>query len=242
MYQDRYGIVRLVEHPLFGVFERYIDGLNIFLYNDVDVPTQDDPRVIFLQNLTRQFPSSAHVGSLALKDMVDDPLELFGPPDGRTPYTRTRISYYNCDFYDLNEYPCFDACFFPEVTNKFWEAKAADGTDIGGLFDWHGLAVYIGAKAGALEEMSQLLAAPFPGQGQWLQAVTRLYSIVITVGHDGQNFQAYAQELESYNLLQPALDQAAGIVSSSEWFQQNVERLKWEEELSLCLIAEDGRT
>lgn len=89
--------------------------------------------------------------------------------------------------------------------------------------------------------MNRLLAAPFPGNGQWLQAVTRLHSILITVGHDGQNFEAYARELEGFELLKPALDHAARIVSSSQWFQQNIERLKWEEELYLCLIAEDGR-
>lgn len=242
MYQDTNSIVRLVEHPPFGVFERYIDGLNILLYNNVEVPTQADPRVIFLKHLTEHFPSSAHVGSLALKDMVDDPTELFGLPDGQTPYTRTRISYYNCTFYNLDDYPCFDACFFPSVANEFWETQAEDGTDISGLFDWHGLAVYIGAKPGTLEVMSRLLAEPFLGNWQWLQAVTNLYSVVITVGHDGQNFQAYTQEMENYNMLKPALDYASESASSSEWFRQNVRRLRWEDEVSLCLIAEDERT
>lgn len=241
-YQDRQSVIRLVEHPPFGVFSRYIEGLNIFLYNNVNVPIQDDPRVIFLKYLTEQFLSSAHVSSLALKDMVDNPQELFGPSDGPTPYSRTRISYYNCTFYNLDEYACFDACFFPHVRGKFWGSRAEDGTDISGLFDWHGLAVYVDAKPGALEQMKQLLAAPFPGEGQWLQAVTDLYSLVITVGHDGQNFEAYTQELERYHLLEPAFEYVAGEVSSSGWFQQNVGLLEWEDEFSGCLIAKEGRT
>jgi hypothetical protein len=241
MYQDRDSIVRLVEYPPFGVFSRYVDGLNIFLYNDVEVPTLADPRVLFLRNLTEQLPSSAHVSSLALKDMVDDPQELFGLPTGLTPYTRSRISYYNCTFYNLDEYPCYDALFFPEVTGSFWEAKTEYDTDIGGLFEWHGLAVYVGAKPGTLDEMQRLLSAPFPGEGQWLKAVTGLYSLVVTVGHDGQNFEVHTQNLEDYDLLKPSLEYAAGIVSSSEWFKHNRKVLEWDDESS-CLIAEQDKS
>lgn len=242
MYQDRDSIVRLVEHPPFGVFSRYVDGLNILLYNDVEVPTLADPRVLFLRHLTGQLTSSAHVSSLALQDMVDDPQELFGLPDGPTPYTRSRISYYNCTFYNLDEHPCYDALFFPEITGRFWEAKAEFDTDIGGLFEWHGLAVYVGAKSGALDEMQSLLSAPFPGEGQWLKAITSLYSMAVTVGHDGQNFKVHTQNLESYDLLKPSLEYAAGIVSSSEWFRHNRKMLAWDDEWSLCLTAEEGKS
>ncbi len=65
--------------------------------------------------------------------------------------------------------------------------------------------------------------------------------MIVTVGHDGQNFEVHTQSLEDYDLLKPSLEYAAGIVRSSEWFGHNRKALGWDEE-SLCLIAKQDES
>lgn len=227
-----------------GLFHCYVHGLNIFAANGLRVPALSDPRIVFLKALSEQVPCAAHVGSLAMKDLVDAPEELFGPPREELPYTRTRISFHD-GFYDLNQYPCWDACFFPQVTPAFWEARLPEeerrdehawaGLDY--LIALHGLALYVGASPSALDAMAALLNAPFSGSEQWLQETSRLFPLVVMMGHDGDYFDAYARDAASLGLLEPALARAHDLIQSSAWFQEHEEKLEWDEEYNLCLIA-----
>jgi hypothetical protein len=214
-------------------------GLNILAYNDVDVPAEQDPRFVFLRSLSEHAPCSAHVGSLALKDMVDTPEELFGPPDGDLPYVRTKVGLYDV-FYDLREYPCYDACFFPEVTAPFWRIQYLDNrSGIERLIDDHALALYVGATGEALARITPLLQAPFPGEEQWVGTMTQLYPLVVVVGHDGLYIEAYASDASHFALLEPALAQATEGIRAHPWFRENEGKLEWEEDPSLCLILQE---
>ncbi len=227
-------IMRAEREDEFDLAHWYLLGLNVFEYNDVPCSTEQRPKALFLTDLTRRLHCAAHVSSLALKDLVAAPEEMFGPPTGTTPYLRTRVGFHDT-FYDLNEYPCFDACFFPLVTPLFWQALT-QGDALDDMISNHGLAFYVDPKPNAMAEMERLLDAPFPGESQWLHAVTGLYGLVVKVGHDGQFFEAYAREEAGLDLLSPSLAIAVAAVAESEWYQTHKAELAWGDEFKACLM------
>lgn len=237
------SIIRTQDTHESGFYQRSVLGLNIFASNGLVVPAREDPRIIFLRVLSEQIPCSAHVGSLALKDIVDAPEELFGPSTERLPYSRTKISFHD-GFYDLNEYPCWDACFFPQVLPVFWEARLPDEENYEGieyLLPAHGLALYVGAIPTALDLASALLKEPFPGADEWLHQITQLYPLVVTVGHDGDYFHAFTRDEAQFALLDSALAVATDAIKASLWFREHEPILEWEQDWRLCLIAKTGR-
>lgn len=258
--QDGLDILRTQDEQQHGLAHRYIFGLNLFDYNGVDCPIGQRPDVVLLRRLTERVPCAAQVGALYLKDRVDSPDEMFGPPhgpDAATPYSSTRVGYSD-DFYELGVGIDFDVrlldggsdgevvyggryfgdCLFPEVTPAFWQALLrGGGDDLDHLIGNHALVLYAGPKAGdADERLARLLLEPFPGKGPLLQAVTALYSVALLVGHDGQYLHAWAREAADFTLLEPALSDAVRAVEESEWFQANRGELAWSEDLDACLM------
>jgi hypothetical protein len=228
-------IIRTNDDTEHGLPQRYILGMDIFR-GITGIPF--DPRIMFLKALSEQVSCSAHVGSLALTDIVDTPEELFGPPRSALPYSHTRISF-DGKFYDLGDYPSLDALFFPLINATFWEAHTSDednaaGDELRYLIRCHGLAMYVGGSSSAPDAMTSLLSAPFPGVEQWLQEATRLYSLVVVIGHDGGHFEAYARDEASFNLMDAAISLAETAIRSSAWFLENEHTLVWDE-LNLCL-------
>jgi len=241
MSELRSDIVHLETHEEFGLYRQTIFGLNIFDYNDVTCPIEQRPDVVFLTDLTTRQKCAAHVGSLALKDRVDSPEEMFGASDGSTPYLRTKIGFSD-GFYDLNEWHCFDACYFPLVTPFFWQALLKGKDDLDQLLVSHGLAFYLAPNADAASGMRRLLDSRFPGEAEWMNAVMDCYGLVLTVGHDGQYFHAYARDWETFRLLQPSLNTAMLAVEKSAWFQAHRQDLAWSkdpEDLDCCLMLQE---
>ena len=232
-------IVRLEKRPKFGLHHWTLFGLNILEYNKVTCPIKAQPDVVFLTDLTARLSCSVHVSSLALKDRANSPEEMFGPPDGATPYVRTRIGFHDI-FYDLNAWPCFDACFFPRVTPDFWLSLLREEDDLEQMLANHAFAFYVSPGSEADLAMAKLLAAPFPGEAVWLEAATDLYSLVVAVGHDGQFFHIYARGPESLRLIEPSLSAASVVIKSSEWFQSHRKELEWDD-LNCCLTLPEYR-
>ena len=228
-------IVRTKWHPEFGLHHWYVFGLNLIDYNKVPCAIEKRPDVLFLTDMTARLSCAAHVGSLGLKDIVDTPEEMFGPAEGATPYTRTRVGFYD-GFYNLDEWPCIDSCFFPQVTPLFWQALLRGEDDLEQLINCHSLAFYAAPRSDAKEEMSKLLAAPFPGEAQWLKAVAALYGLVVTTGHDGQYFHVYASDKANLQLIEPSLAAASAAIEESVWFQTHKQELAWDDDLNCCLM------
>ena len=240
MSDGQVNIVRLELRSKSGLAHWSLCGLNILEYNDVDCPIEHRPDVVFLTHLTSHRPCSVHVSSLALKDRASTPDEMFGLPEGTTPYIRSRIGFHNI-FYDLNEWPCIDACFFPRVTPAFWHSLLREEGDLEQMMSSHAFAFYVAPRSNTETAMERLLAAPFPGEMQWLKAVTDLYGIVVTVGHDGQFFNIYASDTDSLRLIDPSLSVATMAVESSDWFQLHSSELVWDD-LNCCLMLSDRIT
>lgn len=217
-----------------GLAKRTIYGLNVFNRNHVAVPTLQDPRFLFLKSVTDAIRCSAHVGAMALSDRVDTPEELFGHPKDDMAYSRTTVEYHD-GFFDLSGSHYFGACFFPFVSAGFWEAHLDnDGGDMEYIIRCHGMALYVGASRQALDAMTGLFDAPFPGETQWLRETTRIYPLVLVVGHDGDCFHAYAKQTARFQLLDRPLLKTAEYVRSSNWFQHNQTSLSWNDE-NMCL-------
>jgi len=240
MENKRFDIVKIERKPECGLQHWNIYGLNIFHYNHVPCAINQRPDVLFLTDLTARLVCAAHVGSLALSLRVDTSEEMFGPPDGTTPYSRTRVGFSD-GFYDPDEWPRFDACFFPHVTSLFWQALLGGEDDLEQLLGCHGMAFYaaprsVNEQADITKKMQKLLAAPFPGEAQWLTAITELYGLALTVGHDGQYFHVYAQDESSLQWVKPSLSFASQAVEESEWFQTHKQELVWDDDLNECLM------
>lgn len=233
-----FDIVRIEMRPEFGLYHWDIFGLNIFDYNDVVCPIERRPDVLFLTDLTARHSCAAHVGSLGLQDRMDAPEEMFGPANGAVPFSRTRIGFFD-GFYDLNKWPCWDACFVPHITPLFWQALDYEENNLDQMLQLHCLAFYVSPRPDALKQMPGLLAALFAGEAQWLQSVTDLYGAVVAVGHDGQYLHAYAKNEEGLRLIEPSITAAAEAVEASEWFQSHKAELAWSEDpedLNCCMM------
>jgi hypothetical protein len=231
----RLEIVRTEKHPEFGLHHWLLFGLNVFAYNDVPCAIEQRPDVLFLTDITARLTCSAHVSAMALKDRVETPEEMFGLSDGDIPYLHTRTEFYG-GFFDLDTSPCFDACFFPKVTPQFWQALLREEDDLEQMILCHGLAFYVAPRLNAMAEMTRLLRLPFPGEAQWLTALTDLYGAVLIVGHDGQWFEVYSKDEDGLRLLQPSLISATTAVERSEWFQIHKQDLAWGDDLDACLM------
>ena len=235
MNEIRRDIVKTEIRPKYGLHRWDIFGLNLFDYNDVPCSIEQRPDALFLTDLTTRHHCSAHVGSLALKDRVDTPEEMFGPADGSIPFTRTRVGFSD-GFYNLDEWHCFDAAFFPRVTPLFWQALLREEDDLEQMLACHGLAFYVAPYLDTMEEMQRLLATPFRGESQWLQDVTNLYGLVLMVGHDGQYFHAYARNKENLRLIEPSLTAVISAIEASQWFQAHKQELAWGDDFDACLM------
>lgn len=227
-------IVKIEKHSKAGLLLQDVYGLNIFASNKVTFPTREDPRIVFLRSLSERFVCSAHTGNLF--DMADTPEELFGPADGANSFLIAHTGVYGGHFYDATEWNNFPACIFPIVQNSFWSLPMrGDGKGMLEIVEWDALALYVGLIEGGLEKIRNLAKQPFPGDKEWLQQVIGLYRAVIITGGDGFYIHAYVSDAMSFELLNPAIDEAVKAIESNEWYQQNKERLVWEPELSLCL-------
>lgn len=228
------SVIRIEEAEQDGLTLHYVFGLNILDANGIEVSPAHDPRVIFLQSLSRQVTCSAQIGNLY--DFADDPEELFGLSVGRNAYTLSQVGVYAGTFYDAASWPTFPPCFFPQVTDGFWQSETPQAdANIKLVISRDALALYVGPADDALEKMQTLVKEPFPGHAEWLRLTTNLYQLVILTSGDGWYFHIYGRKGSHFDQLSPAISEATKAVEATNWYQQHAASLLWDEEYGGCL-------
>lgn len=221
-------IIRLQVDNEFDLVHLSIYGLNIFEHNELSVSPDEDPRLSFLSLISKAYPCSACVGYLSLKDHTDNPIDLFGPPEGKTPYIRVPIGLYGGTFYDLVTYPTEPACFFPIIGNDFWKAKVTgDQADLTTIIYDDALAVYVGTDLGSQQKIAKASSEPFVGEADWLQLLSQLCSVIILSAGDGMSVEVFTKDLTHLDLLYSALDETTAKISQSDWYKTHRDDLAW---------------
>jgi hypothetical protein len=228
-------IVKTEDREEFGLSRRDIFGLNIIAANGVATATEDDPRVVFLRELSARHVCSAHTGNLY--DLADTPEEIFGRLVGKDVGSPVRVSVNGGTFYDAARWATFPACFFPVVSEQFWSSRAPEGdADISDLLRLDALALYVEPINGAVNEMRSGLNQPFTSHETWLQTVSSLYQLVLLTGADGWYFSAYSRDARYFDSLSLPLNEAIKAIERNIWYQQHAASLIWDDEHEGCLL------
>ena len=238
------SILQTHDHTEFGLYARTVYGLNVFSANGYKVPPSDDPQIVFLKTLSLEQPCSVHVGSVGLRDLADEPEELFGQPDHPNGYVLTRVGLMEGTFYDAND----KSCFFPAASEAFWSTSKLDGIrdPIQYLIECGAVALYANARSGTqamlrlVSSFPALQPALNPSQSEWLQAVASLYQLVVVVGQDGMDLTAYTSEASHFDLLSSPLQAAFDAVEASDWYKQHQGDLSWDDEYEKCLMLPES--
>ena len=229
-------IVHINDTAEYGLIRRSVYGLNVFAANGVEVAPQDDPRIILMRALSAQEPCAACIGYLSIKDMMDDPAEMFGKAKAEMPYVRVPIGFYGGSFYDLTQYPTQEACFFPLINDAFWKAQTTDsqtGDDLFSVLDImenDALCLLSGTGHGFEQAVT-----PFLGQEVLCQTLAREYRLIVMTGGDASDFEVYACAPEHLTDLDGPVSQAIKTIEDSNWYRQNEKSLVWSDEYSNCL-------
>ena len=226
------AIVRTEDGYRYGLHVKDIYGLNIFQANDVNVAYSEDPRLLFLKRVTEILSSSAHLGWLALKDLVDNPEEAFGASTTDNYYIRTSLSIHGGTFYELDS---AKAVLFPHIEGRFWQVSGISPQPIEYCVQSDALALYAGAEPEATEALIKLANNPFPGQEQWLRELSSLYSLIIISQDDGWYFEIYSRSAVQFQALDTPLLEAVASIKTSSWYQQHQAELEWDDGPDNCL-------
>jgi len=229
-------IVQILNYEEFGLSCQSVYGLNVFEANAVSTNVEDDPRIIFLRSISEQIKCSALAGYLSLKDLVDNPVEMFGEPGQQIAYQRVSIGLYAGQFYDLARWPTEDACFFPEVNSKFWEAKTDDGqSNIREVLQHDALALFVDDNSDRTKIL-QALSMPFSGEADLLQQMSQHCSLIITSGGDAMSFHMYSRDTKNFNAINEPLSQMVELIQNSTWYLKNKDDLTWDSNEAMCLV------
>lgn len=229
---DLAQIVRLDDTTEYGLMRRNIYGLNILYANGVEVKTQNDPRITFLRQLSARTPCAACVGYLSLKEMVNNPAEMFGVIGGEMAFIRLPVGLYGGTFYDLMKYPTQDACYFPYITSGFWEAKT-EYDDIRSIFDNDAVALFVGVNDTHKVEHS---LTSFTSEDILQQELAAECRLVVTSGGDGSALSVYTSKAKFFSDLNQPLIDAIKMVTDNEWYSYNKNSLVWNSDGDECLM------
>lgn len=243
-------IIRTLDKQEYGLCHRFIFGLSTLRLNRAVSFRLGSEETLFLSALGNQCEYSGQVGAISLEECGVTPEAVFGSQNANLPYLPTHIGF-NQAFFDLNSLTVnnprfvegctirrvstFGDSFVPRITSDFWRAI----NTIPGFFYSHGLVLYISPTdkfEQVTESMSRMLAGPFPGEERWLREVTRLYRMVLLLGHDGEYFHAWTRDTTHFALLDDPLSKAEASIRNSQWFQSNESRLVWSESPGLITV------
>ncbi|HEY3268614.1 MAG TPA: hypothetical protein VGM37_16975 [Armatimonadota bacterium] len=247
----RPSVVRIHDDVSDDLTERNIFGLNALLYNGVEAPDAQDPRIVFLNALITGHNVAAHTGNFAGDANIA--AEEFGPPTPENPYVTTRQNLYNGDFWQeaAGRPPAF---LFPHARRPF---LGLEPTDFEYLIRCGNIALYVGVDPVdeaallnlAADPPREPTAADVPGERWelqnarnrvWLEAVTRLCRVAVVTGHDGQDFQCYAWDAADFRLLDDALTAGVEAVTGMEWYRSHADQLVWNAHMDLCLMLPEN--
>lgn len=226
-------IVRTEDRMEYGLTRRNIYGLNILYANGVEVDTQHDPRLVLLGQLSMRALCAACVGYLSLKEMVNNPAEMFGTTEGKMAYTRVFLGLYGGTFYDLVKYPTQDACYFPCVTSAFWQAKTGYADDIRSIFNNDAIALFVGV--GDTQRIEYSLSS-FTNEETLLQELAFECRLIVTSGGDGSALSVYTSDATLFSDLDQPLMDAVKTITDTDWYSQNKDDLVWNSDGDECLL------
>lgn len=229
-YIDR--IVRIEDKTKYGLTRRDIYGLNILRANGIEVSIQNDPFIAFLKLLSASEMCAACVGYLSLKDMVDDPVEMFGEIEGKADYVRVPLGLYGGTFYDLVQYPTQDACYFPHITSSFWDAKN-DYDNIRNIFDNDAISLMVGVND--TDKIERILAS-FTTEEALQQELSSECRLVVTSGGNGTTLSVYTSDIRFFSDLDQPLMNAVKAITDSDWYSHNKDNLVWNSDGYECLL------
>lgn len=228
------SIVRFNETKDDGLIRRDICGLNILAANNVKASIQNDPYIIFLRALSEQYACASCVGYLSLKDIINDPSEIFSDFNA-TPYSRVPIGLYGGTFYDLTQFPTEDACFFPSVNDAFWKSQTNHTApdDIGNIIGDDALALFVGVKDA--QRLEKILTV-FTDESTLRQELAAQCSLIVTTGGDASHFEVHASSFSELAAIDEPISVALEAVKTSSWYRHNKNDLKWDSDGNECLI------
>ncbi len=209
--------VRVEVRQEYGLTVHYIQGLNIFLVNDVN--SKCDPRIRFFETLANRSDCSAHVGTDALEG--DTPEEIFGTSVSTTEYEVMSVglllgSYYQNTSDDLG-------LFFPQALHFL---RGASTSDLDYIVQRDAAAIYV--RPQAPEAAAAVLRTPFQDHETWLTTMAALYEMVVLSGGDGWMLEVYTRAQLPQERLDDMLADSIACITSSEWFQRNHSRMVWD--------------
>ncbi len=214
----------------------YTFGLNIFAANNVNVEIDDDPRIVFLKTLTERYTCSAHIG---LEDIVTDSVSLFGPAGRHNDYSLVDVTLHAGHFYAPNNDS--KGCFFPTVTPQFWGSLFEHPLEAAMLLSSDAIAFYAINDNETLDSQKQntvedLLSNFISGDSDWLDNMTKLYSLVVQTAADGWMFESQSQNSLHFDMLSFPDSQAVLSIERSHWFRKYFEEMQWDDENEGCLM------
>lgn len=249
------AIIKIEDGTVGNLHREYFFGLNIFPDGHPRHASLTDPRLNFLREICRNNRVSANTGSLF--DFAKFPEELFGRLSSPNLYEIVRIGVYGGNFYDSSEWNLFPPLFFPRIQQDFldieWSPRQGnDKSLVFSIIYSDALALFISPKTEDSEsELQSLLNQPFTvntddlrgskdflnqPQTDFLERAATLYEIVLTTQADGDYFECYSQDSESFELIKGPLSIVIADIKESVWFKENEAELIWDDEYSKCLI------
>ena len=97
------------------------------------------------------------------------------------------------------------------------------------------LAVYVDANPETIGNIASLLKGEIHSHAQWLEAMTRLYALVVLTGSDGWCFEIYTSVPANFDLLAAPLSKAMAVIEESSWYKEHEGSLEWDGDPDNCL-------
>jgi hypothetical protein len=216
------------------ILVRYVFGLNIFRVNKID--RSKNLELKFLEFVSRETLVSAHTGSL--HDIADSPEELFDSPDDYTYYEKVEVGVFGGAFYSTKDWSLFPPCFFPKVSEFFWNIKnGSSDLVLEEILDWDALAIYVSPyDNGFANEIKSFFDMKFVSSEDWIKKALSLYRLIIVSTGDMNFFKVYANSSTDFDILNNSLRKTEEIILSNKWYQNNKNSLVWDNENNMCLI------
>ena len=231
------GIARVTDWHQPSYINRYIEGLNLFRANKVDLPVEQDPRLLFLREMLAFQPSPFLVSSPALdSDTISD---YFDARDVR--FAPTPIDLYAGQFFAGKGtiVSAVDTALFNKKMPFFQEMLSYDGfafllsPDNNAVFDFFS----------GIQPDGEISLLPHERREEQIENYCLAHcDLMLTSESDGWSINLFASEIATLNRYHPAVDRAIEVavasIKANPWFGANHSRLVWDDaDLDQCLKA-----
>jgi hypothetical protein len=202
-------------------------GMNIFAANHVNVAERGDPRIAFVREVVATHPCVAHIGCLALADLVGSPAEALGEP-GQT-WQHSPVSLHGGEFYTGDDGA---TVFDPSI---LFDRVCDELSLIEYLMRCDALALYVGILSESSFREELLVDGPFIGHDEWISRRLTSCKALVTTASDDWEFEICANDAADFGHFSGPIAEAARVVERTPWYESNRRNLTWEEDLDGCL-------